>query len=108
MVGLVLDYMNVSGGSCSQDSGGGDARRVARRVKMARTFSRKPPMALEVVEVLNMCCAVSRTLALGPLLLLLLASSCCRCLGNRQHPLPLTLRMIPVDRRTILSDVVLC
>jgi hypothetical protein len=27
------------------------------------------------------CGAVSRTLALGPLLLLLLASSCCRCLG---------------------------
>lgn len=32
------------------------------------------------VDVQMVCSAVSRTLALGPLLLLLLASSCCRCL----------------------------
>ena len=32
-----------------------------------------------------MCVVVSRTLALGPLLLLLLASSCCRCLYGCQR-----------------------
>lgn len=37
------------------------------------------------VEVLMVCVAVSRTLALRPLLLLLLASSCCRCLENSQR-----------------------
>lgn len=37
--------------------------------------------------MLEMCVAVSRTLALGPLLLLLLASSCCRCLRKYQRSL---------------------
>lgn len=54
--------------------------------------------------------AASRTLALGPLLLLLLASSCCRCLGNSQRLLllPIPSAGYAATGRTILSDVCGC
>jgi hypothetical protein len=57
------------------------------------------------IDVLVVCSAVSRTLALGPLLLLLLASSCCRCLyKNQLQPPPGLICWLRI-RRTILSVV---
>jgi len=58
------------------------------------------------IIMLKVCSAGSRTLALGPLLLLLLASSCCRCLCNGQRQQSSFSVSRPRIRRTILSVVV--
>jgi hypothetical protein len=74
------------------------------QMRLSRVFD----VFARCVDVLMVCSAVSRTLALGPLLLLLLASSCCRCLYNNQlQPLSFLLSRLRIGR-TILSVVCGC
>jgi hypothetical protein len=75
VLGLVLDCAAVSGKSFEE---AWNERRALRSERML--WIRLLAMLLGLGEVLNMCVAMSRTLALRPLLLLLLASGCYRCL----------------------------
>ena len=67
VLGLVLDYKSISTALASSRC------RACRVVRWRRR-------SLCAVNGERRCECRSRTLALGPLLLLLLASSCCRCL----------------------------
>lgn len=58
-------------------AGGGKSVVLVDRVSL-----RSPEMVSRILRMLNVCVAISRTLALGPLLLLLLGSSVRRCLPN--------------------------
>jgi hypothetical protein len=75
VLSLVLDCAAVSGGS-------GKAKLERRAVyRNERILCVKmPAKPSRLGEVLNVCVAISRTLALRPLLLLLLASGCYWCL----------------------------
>jgi hypothetical protein len=88
VVGLVLDYVAVSDESSEivTERAGGVAKASDVVVRTAADCLE----LREMLDVREVCVAVSRTLALGPLLLLLLASGCYWCLQSCQRLLIFT------------------
>jgi hypothetical protein len=80
VLGLVLDCASVSGGFWITKL---ERHAVCRNER--RRCERMPAKPSRLGEVLIVCVVVSRTLALRPLLLLLLASGCYWCLYVRQR-----------------------